>query len=52
MRIGAGLMGPKNENVEKVSVFKAFFKGPRNHDPPQENLQLAEPERWGGVGGG
>ena len=26
-RIGAGLMGPKSENVEKVLVFKAFLKG-------------------------
>ena len=25
--IGAGLMGPKSENVEKVLVFKAFLKG-------------------------
>ena len=28
MHIGAGLMGPKSENVEKVLVFKAFVKGP------------------------
>ena len=25
--IGAGLMGPKGENVEKVLVFKACLKG-------------------------
>ena len=25
--IGAGLMGPKNENVEKSIGFKAFLKG-------------------------
>ena len=25
--IGAGLMGPKSENVEKVVVFKGFLKG-------------------------
>ena len=25
--VGAGLMGPKSENVEKVFVFKTFLKG-------------------------
>ena len=29
MGILAGLVGPKNENVEKVLVFKAFLKGSR-----------------------
>ena len=27
MHIGAGLMGPKSENVEKVLVFIAFLNG-------------------------
>ena len=31
--IGAGLMGPKSENVEKVLVFKAFLKG---QDGPED----------------
>ena len=31
--IGAGLMGPKSENVEKVLVFKTFLKG---HDGPED----------------
>ena len=33
MHIGAGLMGPKSESVEKVFVFKAFLKG---QDGPED----------------
>ena len=29
MGICASVVGPKNENVEKVLVFKAFLKGSR-----------------------
>ena len=32
--IGAGLMGPKSENVEKVLVFKAFLKGQKSPEGP------------------
>ena len=33
--IGAGLMGPKSENVEKVLVFKAFLKGQGRDEYPK-----------------
>ena len=36
MRIGAGLMGPKNENVEAVLVFKAFFKAQGSQEGPKD----------------
>ena len=31
--MGAGLMGPKSENVEKVLIFKVFLKG---QDGPED----------------
>ena len=52
MGIYAGLVGPKSGNVEKVLVFKAFLKGQGSHEYARESLQLSEPERWEGVGGG
>ena len=42
MRIGAGLMGPKSENVDFSQVFQAFLKGPRCHG---ESGVIDQPER-------
>ena len=52
MGIYAGLVGPKSENVEKVLVFKAFLKGSKEPRAIQDRLQVSEPDRWDGVGGG
>ena len=41
MGIGAGLVGPKSENVEKVFVFKTFLKGSRWAGVGQENKQVS-----------
>ena len=43
MGICAGLVGPKSENVENVSVFIAFLKGSRRARRRQENEQLSNP---------
>ena len=47
MCIGAGLMGPKSENVEKVWVFEVFFKGSREAGGRQELEKVSEPDRPG-----
>ena len=52
MRICAGLVGPKSENVEKPLVFNAFLKGQGGPEYPTECQKLSNPERWEGVGGG
>ena len=41
-------MGPKNGNVEKVLVLKAFLKGSRVARGDSENEQPSEPDRLGG----
>ena len=50
MRIGAGLVGPKSGNVEKVLVFKTFLKGSRGPRGRQPNEQSFGPDRFGGFG--
>ena len=35
MGIYAGLAGPESENVEKVPVFKLFYRGPRSQEEPK-----------------
>ena len=40
--ICAGLMGTKSENVEKVLVFKTFFKGSREPRGFRENERPSE----------
>ena len=52
MGIWAGLMGPKNENVEKVSVFKAFFKAQGSQEDSKKTNDPPAPTVWEGVGGG
>ena len=49
MRICAGLVGPKSENVDFSSVFQAFLKGSRGgaRDPGART-----PEQSGAVGRG
>ena len=47
MHIGAGLMGPKSENVEKVLVFKAFLKG---QDGPEDANAANDRARNSGFG--
>ena len=52
MGICGSLVGPKSGNVEKVLVFKPFLKGQRCDEDPGAGLQLSEPDRWEGLGGG
>ena len=52
MGICGSLVGPKSGNVAKVLVFKAFLNGQRCDGDPGAGLQLSEPDRWEGVGGG
>ena len=42
MPMCAGLVGPKSENVENVSVLNAFLKGSKGARAFQECKQLAE----------
>ena len=44
MHICSGLVGPKNGNVEKVLVFKAFFEGSRGARRRQEDERTSGPE--------
>ena len=46
MHICAGLVGPKSENIEKVTVFNAFLKGSRGARRRQENGKTSEPEHF------
>ena len=46
MGICAGLVGPKNENIKKVLVFKAFLKGSREPGGSQPCKEAAEPEHF------
>ena len=48
MRICAGLVGPKSENVDFSLVFQAFLKGPKERRVRQPYEQPSEPERLGG----
>ena len=48
MHACAGLVGQKNENVEKLQVFKAFLKGSRGPGARQPNEKASEPDRLGG----
>ena len=43
MGICAGLVGPKSENLKKVMVFKAFFKGSREPGVSQPCKEAAGP---------
>ena len=47
MHIGAGLMGPKSENVEKALVFNAFLKG---QDGPEDANAANDRARNSGFG--
>ena len=46
MRICAGLVGPKSENVDFSLVFQAFLKGQWSHETSREELQRSEPEHF------
>ena len=48
MGIWGGLVGPKSGNVEKVFVFKAFFKGSKEPKGSQECKESAEKRLAGG----
>ena len=46
MRIGAGLVGPKSGNVEKVLVFNAFVEGSKKRRGIQDCEKPSEPDRF------
>ena len=46
MGICGGLVRPKNGNVEKVLVFKAFLKGQRCDEDPGARLQVSGPAHF------
>ena len=53
MRICAGLVGPKSENVDFSLVFQAFLKGGQeSHEDSKKANGSARGGVWEGVGGG
>ena len=50
MRIGAGLMGPKSENVDFSLVFQAFLKVQRSPEHSRTTNAQASRGGWEGVG--
>ena len=52
MRIGAGLLGLKIENMHATAAASRFLRGQGSHGDAKESLQRAGPERWEGVGEG
>ena len=46
MRICAGLVGPKSENVDFSLVFQAFLNGSRGPRGRQESFRPSEPEHF------
>ena len=52
MRMCAGLVGPKRENVDFPLLFQWFLKDQKGHEGEKENLQPSGRSGWEGVGGG
>ena len=51
MRIGAGLLGLKSENMHAIAATSRFLRGQGSHEYARESLQPSEPEHfWGHFG--
>ena len=48
MGICAGLVGPKNENVDFILVFVCFFERQSGDEYSREEFRISEPDRLGG----
>ena len=46
MRIGAGLLGLKIENMHATAAASRFLRGQGSHGDAKESLQLSEPDRF------
>ena len=47
MRIGAGLLGLKSENMHAIAAASRFLRGQGSHKYAKESLQLSESDRLG-----
>ena len=51
MRIGAGLLGLKSENMHAIGATSRFLRGQGSHEYAKESLQSSGPEHfWGHFG--
>ena len=51
MRIGAGLVGLKGENMHAIAATSRFFSGQGSREYAKESLQRSGPEHfWGHFG--
>ena len=52
MHIISPYVWSKRAHKQEIHVLPTFFTSQRSHGDSTESLEIAEPDRWEGVGGG